>query len=342
MPTENHLPIINQQRTVEHSITARAPAPVLFRLIAEVEGWPQLFGPALYVQILDRGARAERFRMWALVGDEVRSWTSWRHLDRARMRIDFRQEHSQAPISTMAGWWCFEPRGNDITRIVLRHTYTITGDNVDQSAWIQDGIDRNSGVELAALKAWAERGQLTDELLLSFTDQMILPATAADAYAFLYRADLWPERVPHVHRVAVTEQAQASPSADNEPAVQLLDMETVDMAGRAHITRSIRLCFPHGLIAYKQIAVPDLLLAHSGAWSLAAAGGGVEVTARHLAVLDPDGVSRVLGQGTSLASARAQIRQMLGANSLATLRAAKSFLEPGYPAIGRDRIDTAK
>ncbi len=37
-------------REVEHEITVRAPAREVYRLIAEVENWPLIFPPSVYVE----------------------------------------------------------------------------------------------------------------------------------------------------------------------------------------------------------------------------------------------------------------------------------------------------
>jgi aromatase len=52
-------------RQVEHEITAEAPAATVYRLIAEVENWPRIFPPTIYVDHLERGADEERIRIWA-------------------------------------------------------------------------------------------------------------------------------------------------------------------------------------------------------------------------------------------------------------------------------------
>jgi aromatase len=144
------------------------------------------------------------------------------------------------------------------------------------------------------------------------------------------RADLWPDRLPHVERVELTE---------GPPGVQDMTMDTVTSEGTRHTTRSIRLCFPTERIVYKQLVPPALLLGHSGSWRFGPAarpdgsGGadGAVVTSRHMVAIDPTRVEPILGAGSTLGDARAYLRDALGANSRATLAHADSSVAAPRP-----------
>ncbi|PRX99101.1 aromatase/cyclase [Allonocardiopsis opalescens] len=298
------------RRDTAHSCVVSAPADVLYGLVADVTRWPVVFEPCVHARFLERGAREERIGVWARVGGEVRSWTSRRLLDPARLRIAFRQERGADPIASMSGAWSFRALAGVRTEVVLTHSFTAAGDG-SALDWIAAAVDANSERELAALRRLAEQEQPVDELVFSFTDQVRLPGAAADAYEFVRRADLWPRRLPHVGRVRLTE---------DPPGVQDLEMDTVTADGTAHTTRSIRLCFPAERIVYKQLVPPALLFGHSGAWDFAPArGGGSVVTARHTVGISPGAVREALGAGVTLAEARGRLREALGANSRATI-----------------------
>jgi aromatase len=139
-------------------------------------------------------------------------------------------------------------------------------------------------------------------------------------YAFLDRADLWPERLPHVARLDLTE---------DEPGVQRMDMDTRSPDGSTHNTTSVRVCFEdRNMIVYKQLRVPVAMSGHTGRWVIESLGDGtVRATSWHTVTLDPEGVRAALGPGATLAEARALVRKALGTNSSTTLRHAKQFAE---------------
>ncbi|MBE8516234.1 aromatase/cyclase [Amycolatopsis sp. H6(2020)] len=295
--------------TAEHTAVTKASPEVLYGLIADAASWPAVFGPCVHVRYLERGPGWERFELWAMTNDEVRSWTSRRELDATARTVAFRQEHSKAPITAMTGQWSFRPHP-DGTEIVLRHAFGTDG-SAGSADWVDAALDRNSHEELAALdRVAAQAGEPSDEAVFSFADTVELPGPRSAVYDFVHRADLWAERLPHVARTRL----------DERPGdVQLLEMTTRTQDGATHDTRSIRVCERDEWIAYKQVSPPALLLGHSGLWSFAEENGVTRVTARHTAVLSPEGVARVLGPGTEPDEARAYVRDALSRNSRTTL-----------------------
>jgi aromatase len=298
------------QRTV-HSQRVAASPQVLYDLVADVGRWPVLLGPTLHVDVLERTPHDERFRLWALVGGDAKTWTSRRTLDPEQRRIGFEQERTQPPIASMGGVWRFRSLDDGGTEMLLEHSFTAVGDDPGTLEHLSAAVDRNSEDELAALGRLAELGHPLDELVFAFEDVVPLPVSAKAAYDFVYHSELWSERLPHVGRVVLHEP---------QPQVQDMEMDTVTSEGSRHTTRSIRICFPDERIVYKQLVPPALLLGHSGAWSFASGpDGGAVVTARHMVAIDPTKVETVLGAGSTLADARTYLRDALGANSRATL-----------------------
>jgi aromatase len=295
---------------VVHTRTVDAPPEALYALVADVRHWPVIFGPTVHVDLLDHDDAAERFQIWALVNDSVKTWTSRRTFDAGARHITFRQEASAAPIASMGGDWTFAARPGGGTEIVLGHDFTVADDDAAALDWVRTALDRNSEAELAALARVAELGHPVGDLVLAFADDVPVSGSAADAQAFVDRADRWPERLPHVSRVELTE---------DEPGVQRLEMDTVTPDGSTHTTSSVRLCVP-GRIVYKQLVPPALLLGHSGAWFFTdSPGGDALVGAHHLVALNPAAIPDVLGAGTTLEAARDHVRSALGANSRATM-----------------------
>jgi aromatase len=305
-------------REVEHQITVKAPARAAYELIADVGNWPRLFPPSVYVEKLDVTASEERIRIWATANGEIKSWVSRRVLDPADMRVGFRQEVSSAPVASMGGTWVVEPMTADQSRVRLLHDFRAVDDDPESLAWIERAVDRNSRSELAALKANVELATGASDRVMTFADTVAIKGSAADAYDFLNQAQLWSKRLPHVARCSLAEES---------PGVQLLEMDTRTKDGSSHTTKSVRVCFPHRLIAYKQIGLPALMTAHLGQWRIEETADDVRVTSEHTVVINEENISSVLGSGAGVAEAASFVRAALSTNSLATLGHAKAYAE---------------
>jgi len=303
--------------TTAHDVDVAAPAGVVYGLIADATRWPWYFPPNVHVEQLEFDGRSERIRMWATANGQVRSWTSSRQLSPAERRITFRQDLPAAPVKTMLGTWLVEELDKQHSRLTLLHDFTVEGDDPEGVAWVEKAVDANSRTELGNLSRIAERWSRLDELILVFEDSVRLKGGAELVYDFLYQVDRWPERVPHVSRLDVTEDTAG---------VQVMSMDTTTADGSVHTTESVRVCFPHaGRIVYKQTLTPALMTAHTGEWSVVPDESGVTVTSQHSVVLREEAVETVLGPGTTLADARRYVREALGRNSTATLRLAEQY-----------------
>jgi aromatase len=305
-------------REVEHEIEVQAPAEAVYQLIADVGRWPQIFPPTVHVEHREQGGNEERIQIWATANGEAKTWTSRRVLDPEARRIEFRQEVSQPPVGAMGGAWVIQPVTDDNCRVRLLHDYRAVDDDPDKLAWIDQAVDRNSHSELAALKANAELATSRSDLLLSFDDSVRIDGAAKDAYDFVDQAQLWKERLPHVARVSLTEDA---------PGLQILEMDTMTKDGSVHTTRSVRVCFPHARIVYKQIVLPALMTLHTGYWLFEDDGDGVTATSQHTVAINEANIAKVLGDDADLEAARTFVRNALSGNSLATLGHAKTYAE---------------
>ncbi|UUY52440.1 aromatase/cyclase (plasmid) [Streptomyces yangpuensis] len=306
-------------RTV-HETEVAAPAGVVYGMIADAARWPLLFLPNVHVDRLEFDGANERLRMWATANGQVKSWTSRRVLDAAARRIEFRQEIPSAPLTAMSGTWIVEALGAERSKLTLLHAFSVAGDRAADAAWVERATDTNSRAELAGLAALAGQWARLDELVLSFEDSVRIDAPPQLVYAFLEDAGRWPDRLPHVSRLDLTEETAG---------VQVMSMDTLTADGAAHTTESVRVCFPDAArIVYKQTVTPVLMSAHTGAWTVAPGPAGTTIaTSRHNVVLREEAVERVLGAGTDLAWARSYVREALGRNSTATLNHAKRYAE---------------
>ncbi|GAA2999280.1 aromatase/cyclase [Actinokineospora diospyrosa] len=304
-------------REVEHHIDVDAPAAQVYRMIAEVENWPLLFPPSVHVDYVERGESAELIRIWATANGEAKSWTSRRELDPAARRITFRQQRSTPPVAAMGGTWIIEETGPGSARVRLLHDYRAVDDDPAGLQWIDEAVDRNSRSELAALKSTVEDAANRAELILSFTDSVEVDAAAADLYDFVNEAQHWSDRLPHVAAVDLREDT---------PGLQVLRMDTLTKDGGQHTTESVRVCFPHRRIAYKQTLLPALMSLHTGQWDFTDNGaGGTTASSQHTVVVNTDNLARVLGADATVDDARQFLREALGRNSRATLGHAAEY-----------------
>ncbi|MEE1929400.1 aromatase/cyclase [Streptomyces sp. TRM 70351] len=306
-------------REVEHDITIDAPASEVYRLIAEVENWPRIFPPTVYVDYVERGETEERIRIWATANGEAKNWTSRRVLDPEGLRISFRQEVPAPPVAAMGGTWVIEPLEERRATVRLLHDYRAVDDDPEQLAWIDRAVDRNSRSELAALKSNVELATGSADLTLSFEDSVRINGSAKDVYDFINEAQLWKDRLPHVAEVDLREDT---------PGLQVLRMDTLTKDGSSHTTESVRVCFPHHRIAYKQTTLPALMALHTGYWELTEDDAGVTTaTSQHTVVLNTGSIPAILGADAGIEEARTFIRNALGTNSRATLGHAKEYAE---------------
>lgn len=305
-------------RQVEHEITVEAPAAAVYRLIAEVENWPRIFPPTIYVDHLERGEGEERIRIWATANGEAKNWTSRRTLDPEQLRITFRQEVSTPPVAAMGGAWIIEPLSGTSSRIRLLHDYRAIDDDPEGLKWIDEAVDRNSRSELAALKTNVELARASEEITFSFEDTAHIDGSAKDVYDFINEAGLWVERLPHVASVRFSEDT---------PGLQTLEMDTRAKDGSTHTTKSYRVTFPHHRIAYKQVTLPALMTLHTGYWTFTENESGVTASSQHTVVLNSANITKILGEDATVADARAYVHNALSTNSRATLGHAKDYAE---------------
>lgn len=305
-------------REVEHTVDIDAPAAAIYRLIAEVENWPRIFPPTIFVDRVEADGDSERIRIWATANGEPKNWTSRRTLDAEAQVITFRQEVSTPPVAAMGGTWIIEPLTESTSRVRLLHDYRAIDDDPKGLAWIDEAVDRNSRSELAALKTNVELAHATEDVTFSFEDSVTIAGSAKDAYDFVNEAGLWPERLPHVATVRFEEPA---------PGLQSLEMDTRAKDGSTHTTKSYRVTFPHHKIAYKQVTLPALMTLHTGYWTFTEAADGTTASSQHTVVLNTANIARILGEDATVADARAYVHGALSTNSRATLGHAKDHAE---------------
>ncbi|MEV0175654.1 aromatase/cyclase [Streptomyces sp. NPDC050803] len=285
-----------------HTTRIAASADAVHALVADVTVWPLMFEPNIHTEYVEGATRSEgreRIRIWAFAGQEIRTWTSERVLDPHARTISFRQDEPAPPLTSMSGRWLAKDMGDGQTLLELHHDFETESDE----HFVLHALHQNSPAELAGVRIAAERPRTP----YTFEDSLRIVAPPAAVYDFLYEADRWPERLPHVAALDLTESV---------PGVQRMVMDTQGPDGTLHRSESVRICRPDaGSIVYKQIRTPTVLVAHTGAWTLRQLEDGTTLaTSRHNVLLADQ-------------TAREAVREALGRNSRATLRRAKEHAE---------------
>jgi aromatase len=309
----------------EHTITISVPPSAAFWLISDVRAWPICFPPTVHAERLSGDDSDEHIQIWAFANGEVKTWTSRRHIDADACRIEFAQEVSQAPVASMTGVWTIERLSEDESVVALTHDFRSVGDDPTNLALIERAVDQNSKAELAALKRAAEVHTQRGDLLMRCSDIEQIDGPVEQVYDFVYRCQDWPERLPHVIRLNLREDA---------PGLQLMEMDTRAPDGSVHTTSSGRVCFPYSRIVYKQTKVPPILTAHSGVWLFEPSNGGTQLTAQHIALIKPEAVTELLGPDATIEQAKARVREALSTNSAITMRLAKAHVESAREPAG--------
>jgi ribosome-associated toxin RatA of RatAB toxin-antitoxin module len=308
----------DREHRTAHEIEITARADVVYGVIARPVRWPHYFTPTVHVERDRLEAGAERLKIWATGNGSVRVWTSLRTLDEERRVITFRQEVSAPPIRSMSGSWTVLPAANGRVRLVLTHEFEAVDDDPAGIEWITKVTNENSDAELANVKQLAESWDRLNELEFSFEDSVRVRGRAGDVYAFLHDADLWPERLPHVAKLELQEDAGG---------VQLMSMWTRAKDDSTHLTTSARVCFPDRRIVYKQLVPPTLLAAHVGEWVIEPDEDGVTVCSRHVVRLNEEALGTLPAAGGTVESTRDFVQSATSANSKATLRLAREYAE---------------
>ncbi|WP_340561292.1 aromatase/cyclase [Streptomyces sp. GSL17-111] len=315
--------------TVDRTVAIDAPPGVVYRLIADITGWPQILSSIVHAEVVEdrlvgRAVREQTVRVWALAGERVESWTSRRILDPAAGEVSFEQVVTTEPVLRMGGVWRIEPTDDGATRLVLRHRYRTVPGGAAAAKRVAEAVEDNSRTSLAALRNHAELGERHDALQFAFRTAVDIAGSTEDVYAYLQHAERWPERLPHIVRTRLTGAG---------PGLAHLDMDSRTPDGSLHHTVSVRVCFPdRHTIVFKQRRLPVVMSAHTGRWQLAeirAASGEprVRATSWHTITLDPEGVRSTYGVEATTAEARQHLRATLSTNSGATLSHAKQYAE---------------
>lgn len=303
----------------EHTIHVQVAAAEIYEVLADVESWPLIFPPTVHARVHEDDGRHQLIELWAMAGGVLKNWQSTRVLDPVQHTIEFRQVRRDPSVQSMVGSWRVEEQGEG-SLVVLAHEFEAAPGGALGLEDIRRAVDTNSEAELGRLKTACEGGlRMMTDGRFSFEDEMVVTGAVGDAFDFIDRADLWPQRLRHVASMDL---------AEPERGLQVMRMVTRAPDGSEHTTGSGRVCEAPRVIRYKQFECPLALHAHRGRWEFDDLGDGtVRVVSWHEVVLDADGVAALPDPPSSLEEAARLVRDSLGANSRATLGYLRDHLE---------------
>jgi ribosome-associated toxin RatA of RatAB toxin-antitoxin module len=151
----------------EHCITVDAPVQIVYEVLADVEGYANLFPPTQSVTMLEQGPDYQIAKLVVEVSGKIQSWITRRDLDRERGIIRYRQLETAPLVEYMGGEWRCFTLGKGQTQLVITHDFAprkatdglvlgqYTSEQVEEM--LCGAVERNSVADLAAVKQESER-----------------------------------------------------------------------------------------------------------------------------------------------------------------------------------------
>jgi len=304
--------------SVTDELLVAAPAADVRAVLTDLTLWTQLHRTSVHTEVLGTDGDEQILQHWSLSGDAaVRTWRERRVTSEDGSLIRFRHEQPEEPFTQLSGEWRFQPQSDGKTLVRNHHDFTVAAGSEHLVGELTERLRRGHQDCLATLAYGAENRAELEQLVISFEDPLFIAGSIQDAYDYLWEADKWEERIPHIAKLDIEEPA---------PQVQFFDMETSTPDGSSHTTRSVRIAVEPEIIVYKQTRLPALLDGHTGHWKFTRTPEGVIAAARHTATIKPSALG-ILGAGSTVQDARNYLRKVLSANSMSNLRLAKAYAE---------------
>ncbi|MCD0452131.1 hypothetical protein LO762_23485 [Actinocorallia sp. API 0066] len=262
-------------------LPVRAPAESVYRLLADLDAWPRVFGRFVHLERLGVEDGTERVGVWSVSGDGVRYGEMRRRLRARELRVEFRFPDGSRT----------EDLGLAVTALSERESLV----RVTHGAARAD--------DLSSVRAAAESEFHRPELRLVLRDVRRVAASPRDVFDFLYAADRWPEHMPHVAAASLRRFPEGG---------QLVEVVTRESGGGLLTTRNARVGRAPGLLVYKQLLLPPIGASHCVRWRIGESSGATVLTALQEVTLRAEGVVELLGPDADLSVARDFARRELG------------------------------
>lgn len=155
----------------EHCVTVDASIEQVYEVLADVEGYANLFPPTQSVTMIEQGPDYQIAKLVVEVSGQLQSWTTRRDLDAKHKIIHYQQLETAPLMDAMGGEWrCFSLRGEQ-TQLVITHDFAprspvdgmvlgrFTPEEVEKL--VCGAVEHNSVADLNAVKEEAERRALS-------------------------------------------------------------------------------------------------------------------------------------------------------------------------------------
>ncbi|MEV6823632.1 aromatase/cyclase [Amycolatopsis sp. NPDC051102] len=152
----------NSMFHTEHTVTVEAPADVVFAVLADIEGYANLFPPTRESTLLEESETHQIARLVVDVSGQVQSWVTRRDIDREHRVIAYRQLENAPMIEFMGGEWRALPLDEERTQLVITHDFAARPTEAVPSQekateLLRAAVDRNSDADLDAVRKESER-----------------------------------------------------------------------------------------------------------------------------------------------------------------------------------------
>ncbi len=308
-----------------HSIEIDSSKEDAMDMIANVSAWPAVFPPCQRASIIEDKKGRQLIEITALANGVAMTWRSKRVIDLDNNVISFEQVSPSPLLKKMTGEWRFLPTEKGV-RVELDHAYEVKNDVSglvqdvatveDAEAFILRSVNENSNKELASIKSALENREKVESRMYDFGESVVIDADKADILEILWRAEKWPEVLPHCSGMEVNYD-----DGFNQELVM-----TVDVNNEKEVIRTVRHRRSNYSIEYFQPSPPPALKIHTGEWVLEEKEYGVRVSSLHRVVLNKEGVSNLWGD-ISEDDAYARVKTAINNNSMQTLEQVKSICE---------------
>jgi aromatase len=152
----------------EHTVTVEANAEIVYEVLVDVLNYPNLFPPTQSVTMVEESQTHQIARFVVDVNGQNLTWVSRRDLDPANRTIAYRQLERAPIVEHMGGEWRALVLDQNRTQLVLTHDFaarpTPSAPTLEQAtALLEAAVERNSQVDLAAVRAESERRAKADD-----------------------------------------------------------------------------------------------------------------------------------------------------------------------------------
>jgi aromatase len=146
----------------EHTVTVEADPDDVYAVLADVEGYADLFPPTESVTMMEESDTHQIARLVVDVSGQRQSWVTRRDLDRERRTISYRQLETASMVESMGGEWRALPLAKNRTQLVLTHDFAARPNDkvptLEQATeLLKAAVERNSHADLAAVQRESEK-----------------------------------------------------------------------------------------------------------------------------------------------------------------------------------------